>query len=129
MAAFWESGWLDQGLNQLIEGEALEQYANELGFGVSKRLVDGRIADLPVFAGVSGRFDQARFERFLRQNTMTEAQLRRDIRQQLPVEKFDEPVGRMPRVSTAARQSVVSGTSVSVLVELGGGRLINKDTN
>src|SRR3546814_11893699 len=101
MAAFWESGWLDQGLNQLIEGEALEQYANELGFGVSKRLVDGRIADLPVFAGVSGRFDQARFESFLRQNNMTEAQLRRDIRQQLLVEQFAEPVGRMPRVSQA----------------------------
>lgn len=104
MAAFVESGGLDQVLNQLIEGEAFEQYANELGFGVSKRLVDGRIADLPVFAGVSGRFDQARFESFLRQNNMTEAQLRRDIRQQLLVEQLAEPVGRMPRVSQAMAQ-------------------------
>src|SRR3546814_11727667 len=59
---------------------------------------------LPVFAGVSGRFDQARFESFLCQNNMTEAQLRRDIRQQLLVEQFAETVGRMPRVSQAMEQ-------------------------
>src|SRR3546814_3389360 len=104
MAAFVESGGLDQVLNQLIEGEAFEQYANELGFGVSKRLVDGRIADLPVFAGVSGRFDQARFESFLRQNNLTEAPPPRDIPQQLLVEQFAAPVGRMPRVSQAMAQ-------------------------
>src|SRR3546814_7982862 len=104
MTAFVDSGVLDQVLIQLTEGEAFEQFATELGYGVSKRLVDGRIADLPVFAGVSGRFDQARFESFLRQNNMTEAQLRRDIRQQLLVEQFAEPVGRMPRVSQAMAQ-------------------------
>src|SRR3546814_18396736 len=47
MAAFVESGGLDQVLDQLVEGAAFDQFATELGFGVSKRLIDGRIADLP----------------------------------------------------------------------------------
>src|SRR3546814_5363738 len=105
MTAFVDSGVLDQVLIQLTEGEAFEQFATELGYGVSKRLVDGRIADLPVFAGVSGSFDQTRFESFLRPNNMTEAQLRRDIRQQLFVEQIAEPIGRLPRVATTQAQS------------------------
>lgn len=99
--AFVESGGLDQVLNQLIDGLAFDQFASDLGFGVSKRLVDGRIADLPVFAGVSGAFDQTQFENFLRQNNITEAQLRRDLRQQLLIEQLAMPIGTMPRVSTA----------------------------
>ena len=99
-AAFVESGGLDQVLNQMIEGLAFEQYAGKLGFGVSKRLVDGRIADMPMFAGVSGSFDQARFQSFLRENGITEDQLRRDLRQQILVEQLAMPVGTLPRVGT-----------------------------
>jgi peptidyl-prolyl cis-trans isomerase D len=99
MAAFVESGGLDDVLNQLIEGAAFDQYAGKLGFGVSKRLVDGRIADLPVFAGVSGSFDQTRFQAFLRENGLTEAQLRRDLRQQLLVEQLAAPIGTIPRMA------------------------------
>lgn len=104
MAAFVESGGLDNALNQLIEGTAFDQFATGLGFGVSKRLIDGRIADLPVFAGVSGKFDQTRFETFLRQNGISEAQLRRDIRQQLLVEQLAAPIGTMPRIAPAMAQ-------------------------
>src|SRR3546814_2940181 len=75
-----------------------------MGFGVSKRLVDGRIADLPVFAGVSGSFDQARFEAFLTQNGMTETQLRRDIAQQLLAEQVAAPIGRVPAVSSRSEE-------------------------
>jgi peptidyl-prolyl cis-trans isomerase D len=104
MTAFIESGGLDQTLNQLIEGAAFEQFAKELGFGVSKRLVDGRIADLPAFAGVSGSFDQTRFETFLQQKGISEAQLRRDIRQQLLAEQLASPVGTLPRIATSLAQ-------------------------
>ena len=104
MAAFLESGGLDQVLDQLVEGAAFDQFASDLGFGVSKRLIDGRIADLPVFAGVSGKFDQTRFETFLRQNGISEAQLRRDIRQQLLAEQLASPVGTMPAISPAIAQ-------------------------
>ncbi|MEQ8309700.1 MAG: SurA N-terminal domain-containing protein [Sphingopyxis sp.] len=101
MAAFVEGGGLDQVLGQLIDGLAFDQYATELGFGVSKRLIDGRIADLPAFAGVSGRFDQTVFENFLRQNGISEAQLRRDLRQQLLLEQLAAPIAQMPQIATA----------------------------
>jgi peptidyl-prolyl cis-trans isomerase D len=104
MAAFVESGGIDQVLNQLIEGMAFEQLASKMGFGVSKRLVDGRIADIPAFAGVSGSFDQTRFQTFLRENGMTEAQLRRDLRQQLLLEQIALPIARMPRLATGMAQ-------------------------
>src|SRR3546814_5863722 len=103
MAAFVESGGLDQVLDQLVEGSAFDQFATELGFGVSKRLIDGRIADLPAFAGVSGKFDQTVFENFLRQNGISEAQLRRDLRQQLLAEQLAAPIARMPRIALGMR--------------------------
>ncbi|MCM3419596.1 peptidylprolyl isomerase [Sphingopyxis alaskensis] len=101
MAAFVENGGLDQVLGQLIDGLAFDQYATELGFGVSKRLIDGRIADLPAFAGVSGKFDQTVFENFLRQNGISEAQLRRDLRQQILLEQLAAPIAQMPRIAPA----------------------------
>lgn len=104
MAQFVESGGLDQVLNQIIDGEAFDQLAVDLGFGISKRLVDGRIADIPAFAGVSGTFDQTRFQTFLRENGLTEAQLRRDLRQQIFVEQLAMPVGTMPRIAPAMAQ-------------------------
>src|SRR3546814_20952184 len=99
MAAFVESGGLDQVLDQLVEGSAFDQFATELGFGVSTRLIDGRIADLPAFAGVSGKFDQTVFENFLRQNGISEAQLRRALRQPLLAEQLAPPTARMPRLA------------------------------
>ena len=104
MAAFVESGGLDQVLNQMVEGLAFDQFATEMGFGVSKRLIDGRIADIPAFAGVSGSFDQTAFETFLRQNGMTEAQLRSDLRQQLLIEQIAAPIASMPRLAPGMAQ-------------------------
>ena len=99
MAAFVEGGGLDQVLNQLVDGMAFEQFATDIGFGVSKRQIDGRIADIPAFSGVSGKFDQKTFENFLRQNGLSEAQLRRELTQQLLLEQIGEPIGTMPRIA------------------------------
>jgi peptidyl-prolyl cis-trans isomerase D len=91
-------------LDQLVEGLAFDQFATEMGFSVSKRLIDGRIADLPAFAGVSGKFDQKVFENFLRQNGLTETQLRRDLRQQLLIEQLAAPIAMMPRIAPGMAQ-------------------------
>ncbi|HEY0594384.1 SurA N-terminal domain-containing protein, partial [Sphingopyxis sp.] len=104
MAAFVEAGGLDQVLDQLVEGLAFDQFASKMGFSVSKRLIDGRIADLPAFAGVAGTFDQKVFENFLRQNGVTEAQLRRDLRQQLLIEQLAAPIASMPRIGLGMAQ-------------------------
>lgn len=97
-AAFIESGGLDQVLDQLIEGLAFDQFATQIGIGVSDRLIDGRIADIPAFAGVGGKFDQKVFENALRENGITQAQLRRDLRQQTVIEQLAGPIGLMPRI-------------------------------
>jgi peptidyl-prolyl cis-trans isomerase D len=99
-AAFIESGGLDQVLDQLIEGLAVDQFATQMGLGVSDRLIDGRIADIPAFAGVAGKFDQKVFENALRENGITQAQLRRDIRQQIVIEQLAGPIGSMPRIGS-----------------------------
>ena len=102
--AFVEAGGLQQTLDQLIDGAAFTQYADTLGLGISKRLIDSRIADLPVFKGVSGNFDKTVFDAFLRQNNITEAALRSDIAQQIYAEQLAVPVGSMPRVAPAMAQ-------------------------
>ncbi|MBL8649105.1 MAG: peptidylprolyl isomerase [Sphingopyxis sp.] len=101
MEAFVEGGGLKQTLDQLIDGAAFSQYATEIGLGSSKRLVDGRIADIPVFKGVSGSFDPTVFKTFLQNNGLTEAQLRADLEQQIFGEQLAVPVGSMPRVAPA----------------------------
>ncbi|UKK85043.1 SurA N-terminal domain-containing protein [Sphingopyxis sp. BSN-002] len=104
MAAFVESGGLDQALNQTVDGLAFEQFAEQLGFAVSKRQIDGRIADIPAFAGVSGKFDQKAFESFMQQNGLTEAQIRRELKQQLLLEQLGVPIGSLPRVAAGMAQ-------------------------
>lgn len=104
MAAFVESGGLDRTLDQLVSGLAFEQLAEKIGLGVSKRQIDGRIADIPAFAGVSGTFDETRFRAFLRENNMTEAQLRHELKQQLLLEQLGVPVGSMPYIPAGMAQ-------------------------
>lgn len=104
MAGFVESGAVDQVLDQMIDGLAFEQFADKLGFGVSKRQIDGRIADIPAFAGVSGKFDQTRYEAFLRENNLSEAQVRTEIKQQLLLEQLGAPIGKLPTIAPGVAQ-------------------------
>lgn len=104
MAAFLESGGLDATLNGMIEGIAFEQYAEQLGFSVSKRMIDGEIADIPAFRGVSGSFDQTRFEALLRENGLNEAAFRKDLKQQLLARQILAPISNMPVIAPAMAQ-------------------------
>jgi peptidyl-prolyl cis-trans isomerase D len=104
LPAFIESGGLDTALKSMIEARAFLLYARELGFAASKRQIDGRIADLPIFAGVTGKFDQTVYAGFLQREGISDAQLREDIERQLLLEQFIGPIGTMPAVSlTLAR--------------------------
>jgi len=101
---FIESGGLETALNSTIDARAFLLYARELGFAASKRQIDGRIADLPMFAGVTGKFDQARYESFLIQEGLSDTELREDIERQLLLEQMLGPIGTMPAVSPAMAQ-------------------------
>lgn len=104
MASFVESGGLEGALKDLVDGEAFDQYAAAMGFGVSKRLVDGRIADLPVFAGVSGKFEQSQYEKFLRDNGLSGTQVRKEVTRQILFEQMVTPIGAMPGIATKMAQ-------------------------
>lgn len=93
--AFIEEGGLDLVLDDVIQGAAFRQFARDLGFGASKRLVDGQIAD--AFAGVSGSFDQARYNAYLRESGLSEMQLRRQIETLLMMQQLALPAGTTPR--------------------------------
>lgn len=97
--AFIEEGGFDLVLDDVVQGAAFRQFARELGFGVSKRLVDGQIAD--AFAGVSGSFDQARYDAYLRESGTSEAQLRRQIETVLMMQQLALPAGTTPRTGNA----------------------------
>ena len=97
-ASFINSGAFDSTLNQMIDGLTLEQYARKLGFGVSKRLVDARIAETPAFAGLDGKFSQSTFEQVLKANNLTEKQIRSSIEQQMLIEQLMTPVAAPLRV-------------------------------
>lgn len=97
-AAFANSGAVDQILNQMIDGYTLEQYARKLGFGVSKKLVDARIAANPAFQGLDGKFSQTTFEQLLRANGITEKEIRADIEQQMLIEQLMAPIGAPLRI-------------------------------
>ena len=82
MSQFVAQGGLDQVLEQMINGIALEQFGLETGLAVSQRYVDGQIASIPAFQGFDGQFNQQQFEQALAQQGITPDMLREDIRRE-----------------------------------------------
>lgn len=79
MARFVREGGMESLVGQLIEAKAIEQWAAKQGIVASKRLVDGEIASMPAFHGLTGKFDESVYRSLLSQRRLSEAQFRRDI--------------------------------------------------
>jgi peptidyl-prolyl cis-trans isomerase D len=79
MARFVAEGGMESLVRQLIEGRAIEQWAGKQGIVASKRLVDGEIASIPAFHGLTGKFDESTFRSALAQQRISEAQFRSDM--------------------------------------------------
>ena len=73
------SGDFDQLLAQLIDQSALFAFADKYGFHLSKRLIDGEIAQIPAARGLDGKFSEQAYAAFLQQQRMTDAQVREVI--------------------------------------------------
>jgi peptidyl-prolyl cis-trans isomerase D len=69
-------GDFDPILQSLIGERALQAFAQEHGFVVSKRLIDAEIANLPVVKGLDGKVSTQAYQAFLQRQQMTDAQLR-----------------------------------------------------
>jgi len=66
-------------LDQLINQRALVAFADKHGFIVSKRLIDGEIANIPGVRGIGGEVSQQAYQAFLARQRMTDAQVRQII--------------------------------------------------
>ncbi|MES2988913.1 MAG: SurA N-terminal domain-containing protein [Pseudomonadota bacterium] len=68
MEQFLAQGGLELTLDEMINGAAMVEFANQNGMLVSKKLIDGDIASNPAFIGFDGKFSQKTFEDILQQN-------------------------------------------------------------
>lgn len=92
MIAFAQQGGVEQTLQQMINGVALEAFGADQGITASKRLIDGEIASIDAFRGLTGQFDETIYRQVLQQRQVTEAQLRGDARQELIASQMIVPV-------------------------------------
>jgi peptidyl-prolyl cis-trans isomerase D len=92
MPQFVREGGLDQLIQQMADSLALEQFAKQQGFGVSRKMEDAQIASAPVFRGLNGQFDQSAFEAFLNRQRVSEKQLRADLARDLYITQLLVPV-------------------------------------
>jgi peptidyl-prolyl cis-trans isomerase D len=79
MNAFLATGAFDQILNTLIVGEAVSEFGSAQGLIASQRMIDREIVNIPQFRNFAGQFDDNAFRTALRNQNITEAQLREDI--------------------------------------------------
>lgn len=91
MAAFIGQGGFDQVLARTINGLALQSFATDQGMAVDKRLVDAEIASIPAFQGANGQFNQAAYEAVLRQQRLTDRQIREDIARDIVARQLITP--------------------------------------
>lgn len=74
------AGDFDRVLAALINDRALQAFADEHGFNLSKRLIDAEIATLPGARGLDGRFSEQAYASFLAQQRVTDDEVRAIIR-------------------------------------------------
>jgi peptidyl-prolyl cis-trans isomerase D len=64
---------------QLIQRASLTAFAKDNGLNLSPRLVGAEIAKIPATRGFDGKFNEDKYQQFLSQQRLTDAQLRRLI--------------------------------------------------
>jgi peptidyl-prolyl cis-trans isomerase D len=88
---FVAEGGFDATLERLLNGLSLWELGTDQGMRVGKKLVDGQLASFPSLRGPSGQFDQRIYEQLLRDQRLTDAQVRRDIAQDLMAQHLVSP--------------------------------------
>ena len=112
-------------LNALIDQRTLLAFAQNSGFVLSKRLVDGEISQLPQAQGLNGQFSQQAYQGFLAQQRMSDFEVRQVIRAGLLQRLLLTPVASNARASVGMATPYASmlleareGQVVAVPVEL-----------
>ena len=79
MASFVANGGVERSVELVVNGRALQMFAQQQGMVASKKLIDGAIASIPAFAGPTGQFDRTTFLNLLAARKISENQLREDF--------------------------------------------------
>ena len=111
-------------VDQLIDEAALTAFANTHGLILSRRLIDGEIAALPATRGLDGKFSEDAYRRFLANQRLTDAQVRRLLGSDL--------IRRLTLGPAAANASVPVGVATqyaSMLLEARRGQLVMINTD
>lgn len=101
VASFVRAGAFEEIVRQLVSQKAMVAFAEKVGIGVSKRMVDGQIASIPQFKNIAGQFDRQAFQQALQREKMTEEQLRREMSGALIQRQVLLPVAGSPFVPQA----------------------------
>lgn len=80
MEEFFEQNGLEEVMKQLVDRTAAGVFAQKYGLRAGRNLIDSEILKIPAFAGPTGEFNQDIYLAALRQRGLTEASLRRDLR-------------------------------------------------
>lgn len=83
MQTLLADGGLDRILDDLINRYALVAWAEDSGLRAGTNLVNSEIRQIPAARGPSGEFDAVAYNAFLRTNSLTDAQIRQQIRTSL----------------------------------------------
>lgn len=108
LAAFLSGGGFEEIVNQLTSAAAMLDFARDQGIGASKRMVDGEIAGVRAFQNLAGQFDPQVFQRALRQEGVTEQQLREDLAGGLIQRQILVPVAGSPFVPEGVARQYAS---------------------
>ena len=92
------AGDFDQLLDGLIDEKAMLAFADKYGFNLSKRLIDGEIAQIPQTKGLNGEFSDQAYRAFLAQQRLTDGQVREIISAGLLQQLLQTPIVANARV-------------------------------
>ena len=83
MQTLLADGGMDRILDDLITRYAIIEWAEANGFRAGTNLVNSEIRQIPAARGASGDFDSGAYQLFLRSNSLTDAQVRQQVRTSL----------------------------------------------
>jgi peptidyl-prolyl cis-trans isomerase D len=93
MEGYLNSGGMEQTLRDLIDRTAIAEWAQRHGFRAGDRLIDSEILQIPAFRDATGEFDQDAYDQILRQQGLSDAVLRQDLRAGLLAQQVLTPAG------------------------------------
>jgi peptidyl-prolyl cis-trans isomerase D len=88
----------EQLIASMIDQAALDEFAKDHGFVLSKRLIDAEIANIPGAKGLDGKFSEQAYAAFLAQQRLTDPEVRRLIGQEMLQQMMLQPLIASPRI-------------------------------